>query len=139
MVCDVCYRTLESPYIKEKGVNETCFQILGTCIKRYNHAMTFPVKIMAILGVSEISITPIASGIALLYQEFGIISIVRILMKELVETMSVDSADAQSSKFFSQFLADLGATDPKIVLPYLQELGDELLNLDVCIFQFINL
>lgn len=129
LICDICYRTLEQQYAREKRVAETAFQILGTAIKRYNHAMIFPVKILQIVSEKEFAIHQIAeSSYTILYEECGIQSIFDVLIKELAERLMEDASDTKLSKHFSQFLADLGNVAPKLMLPHLSDLGEELLN-----------
>lgn len=131
MICDLGYKTLEHQSIKEKRVRDTVFQIFGTAIKRYNHAMSFPVQILQIMRTSEISLAPIAHGINLLYEEFDIKTIFSVLLNELIETLNSDAADSQTSRFLSHFLSELGTVAPKLLVPHLSTLGEELLNLDV--------
>lgn len=131
MVCEVGYRTLEHMSIREKRVSDTVFQIFGTALKRYNHALTFPVRILQIMRTSEISLAPTANGLHLLYEEYGITTIFSVLLKDLVDTLSNDAADSQTSKFFSQFLTELGTVAPKLIIPHLSTLAEELLNLEV--------
>lgn len=127
----MAYRSLENPMIKEKKVADTVFQIFGTAIKRYNHALTFPVRILQILRTCEVAVSPSAHGVYLLAEEFGITTIFSTLLKDLVDTLSVDAADSSTSKYFSQFLSELGTIAPKLLIPHLATLRDELLNLDV--------
>jgi len=115
----------------------SCFQLLGVAIKRYNHAITFPVKILNILQTSEISISPIANGAQVLYEEFGLTSIFSVLITSLIEIVRCDAADSQTSKNLSLFLTELGTIAPKLMIPHLSTLGDELLNLDVCFFKIV--
>lgn len=129
LICDISYRTLDQQFVKEKRVAETAFQILGTAIKRYNHAMVFPVKIMQIVSDKEYAIRQIAeASYTILYEECGIQSVYDVLIKELAERLMQDASDAKSSKHFSQFLTDLGSVAPKLMLPHLSDLGEELLS-----------
>lgn len=131
MICDLGYRTLEHSSVKEKRVQDTVFQILGTAIKRYNHALSFPVRILQIIRTSEISLIPIAHGINLLYEEFEIKTIFSVLLNEFIEILNSDMADNQTSRYLSLFLSELGHVAPKLIVPHLSMLGEELLNLDV--------
>ena len=98
MICDICYRTLEIYPNKERHVGQTVFQILGIAIKRYNHALTFPVRILQILRTCEEASMPAAKGILLLHEEFGINSVFAILIKDIVVSVGVDSGDTQISR-----------------------------------------
>lgn len=129
LICDMSYRTLEQQFVKEKRVAETAFQILGTAIKRYNHAMVFPVKILQIVSDKEYAIRQIAeASYNVLYEECGIQSIFDVLIKELAERLMEDASDSKLSKHLSQFLSDLGSVAPKLMLPHLSDLAEELLN-----------
>ncbi|XP_063704070.1 condensin complex subunit 1 [Culicoides brevitarsis] len=129
LICEMSYRTIEQQYVKEKRVAETAFQILGTAIKRYNHAMVFPVKILQIVSDKDYSIRQIAeSSYTILYDECGINSIFDVLIKELAERLIEGASDSKLSKHYSQFLSDLGNVAPKLMLPHLSDLGEELLN-----------
>ncbi|XP_055373763.1 condensin complex subunit 1 [Condylostylus longicornis] len=128
LLCDVSYRTLEIYSSKNKNVSDTVFQILGAAIKRYNHALTFPIKILQILRNSEESLIPTANGLLLLHEEFGITTVFQVLLKDIVETLSTDSGDTQIARYFSTFLTELGVIAPKLMIPHLSSVGDELLN-----------
>ncbi|XP_058451548.1 condensin complex subunit 1 isoform X2 [Malaya genurostris] len=130
LICDICYRTLEQSYVKARSMADSVFQILGTAIKRYNHALSFPVRTLQILERCEASIAPIAAGVMLLYEEFGISTVYPVLIKELIERLSVDSSDTQTARHFSQFLVELGTLAPKLIIPHLSTLSDELLGLE---------
>ncbi|XP_055617518.1 condensin complex subunit 1 isoform X2 [Toxorhynchites rutilus septentrionalis] len=130
VICDICYRTLEQSYVKSRSVSDSVFQILGTAIKRYNHALSFPVRTLQILEQCEASIAPIASGVMLLYEEFGIATIYPVLIKELIERLSVDAADTQTARHCSQFMLELGTLAPKLIIPHLSTLSEELLGLE---------
>lgn len=138
MFCDLGYRTLETPWIKQKRVESTVFQIFGIAIKRYNHALTFPVRIIQILRLKEIAIVPIANGICLLNDDFGISTIAAVLLKDLVETLQEDvNGDSQIAKHFSSFLTELGSVASKLLLPHLSKLAEDLLNVEVSKFAML--
>ncbi|XP_004520256.1 condensin complex subunit 1 [Ceratitis capitata] len=145
LVCDICYRTLElvHPRSENRHITDTVFQILGTAIKRYNHALTFPVRVLQILRTTEHAAESIASGINLLYEEYGISSVFSVLIKDIVETLTVDSADTVVSRNFSNFLMELATIAPKLMIPHLSTLCDELLNCEShtlrnCILQIMG-
>uniref|UniRef100_A0A182JZF4 Condensin complex subunit 1 n=1 Tax=Anopheles christyi TaxID=43041 RepID=A0A182JZF4_9DIPT len=130
VICDVCYRTLEQSYVRNRSTADSVFQILGTAIKRYNHSLAFPVRILQILEHIESAIPSVAAGVLLLYEEFGIQTIYPVIIKEIIERLSVDSADQQTARFFSTFLIELGTLAPKLMIPHLSTLSEELLNLE---------
>ena len=131
MLCELCYRTLDHPSIKEKRVNDTVFHIFGVAIKQYNHAITFPVRIIQIMSTQEMAVVPIARGVHLLSEEYSISSIFSVLLKELIDTLSVSSTDSLTTKHFSQFLQEIADISPKMVIPHLSSVSEELLNLEV--------
>ncbi|XP_055539807.1 condensin complex subunit 1 isoform X2 [Wyeomyia smithii] len=130
LICDICYRTLEQSYVKIRNLVDSVFQILGTAIKRYNHALAFPVRILQILERHEASISPIASGVMLLHEKFNISTIYPVLINELIERLGVDASDTQTARHYSQFLVELGTLTPKLMIPHLSTLSEELLGLD---------
>lgn len=126
-----------------RHIVETVFQIFGTAIKRYQHAINFPVRILQILRNIEHASAPIAAGIYVLHEEFGISSVFSVLIKEIVESLSVDSNDTAVSRNFSNFLAELAGIAPKLMIPHLSTLCDELLNCEShvlrnCILQIMG-
>lgn len=133
MFCELGYRTLETQWIKQKRVESTVFQIFGIAIKRYNHALTFPVRIIQILRLNEVATVPIANGICLLNDDFGISTISTVLLKDLVETLQEVSGDSQIAKYFSLFLTELGSVGSKLLVPHLSKLAEDLLNVEVSV------
>lgn len=131
MFCELGYRTLETHWIKQKRVESTVFQIFGIAIKRYNHALTFPVRIIQILRDKEMAVAPVANGICLLNDDFGISTIFTVLLKDLVETLQEANSDSQIAKHFSLFLTDLGSVASKLLIPHLSKLAEDLLNVEV--------
>ncbi|BFF96257.1 condensin complex subunit 1 [Drosophila madeirensis] len=130
MLCDICYRTLElSPLRNDnRHIFNTIFQILGTCIKRFNQAMTFPARVLQILRGTEHAAVTVANGILTLHEEYGISSVFSILIKSIVEALKLDSADTTVSKHFSAFLLEFSNIAPVLIIPHLSKLGEELLD-----------
>lgn len=131
MICELGYRTLDHYSIKDRRVNDAVFQIFGIAIKQYNHAITFPVRIIQILSTQEVAVVPIARGVQLLNEEYNISSVFAVLLKDLVDALSVDNGDQLISKHFSQFLTEICEISPKLVVPHLSAMSQDLLNLDV--------
>lgn len=123
---------------------ETIFQILGTAIKRYQHGITLPVKIIQILRNVEGAGALVAIGINILQDEYGTSSVLPLLIKEIVQALSIESADTAVSRNFSNFLMELATISPKLMIPQLNSsLCDELLNCDSyvvrnCILQIMG-
>lgn len=134
MVCELAYRTLDHPTIKEKRVNDIIFQIFGVAIKKHNHGLAFPVRIVQILLQQEITNEPIAYGVLVLMEQYQITKIFEKMLEELIERLNASvnaNADNMITKHFSTFLTRFSESSPKLVLPHLSMLGQELLNYDV--------
>ncbi|XP_017000581.2 condensin complex subunit 1 [Drosophila takahashii] len=145
LLCDICYRTLEMLPLRpdNRHVFDTIFQILGTSIKRFNQAMTFPVRILQILRGTEHAAASVATGILLLHEEYGISSVFSILIKSIVDALKLDSSDSTVSKHFSNFLAEFSTIAPALIIPHLEKLADDLLDcqshtLRNCVLQIIG-
>ncbi|XP_055905047.1 condensin complex subunit 1 [Eupeodes corollae] len=145
LLTDISYRTLEmqTSATREKHLSDTLFQIFGTAIKRFNHAITFPVRILQILRTCENAAAPIANGIHLLHEDYGISTIFSVLIRDIVESLTVESADTAISRNFSNFLTELSCTSPKMMIPHLSTLSEELLNCEShvlrnCILQIMG-
>lgn len=135
MVCDLAYRTLSHPSIKEKRTNDAVFQILGTAIKNYNHAMAFPVQIVQIMEREEIAVVPIARGVTFLNDEFNITTVLSVLLKEFIDQLNVNAPSAATAKHFSMFITEIGDQSPDLSLQCLQS-AEEILNLEVIYLHF---
>ncbi|EDX14871.1 condensin complex subunit 1 [Drosophila simulans] len=145
LLCDPCYRTIELLPLRvdNKHVFDTIFQILGTSIKRFNQAMTFPVRILQILRGTEHASHSVAAGILLLHEEYGISSVFSILIKSIVDALRMDSSDSSVSKHFSNFLAEFSNIAPSLIVPHLEKLAEDLLDcqshtLRNCVLQIIG-
>uniref|UniRef100_A0A1I8MCN6 Condensin complex subunit 1 n=1 Tax=Musca domestica TaxID=7370 RepID=A0A1I8MCN6_MUSDO len=145
LICDICYRTLEMLHVRpdNRHIVETVFQIFGTAIKRYQHAMNFPVRILQILRTVEHAAVSIANGINILHEEYNITSVFSVLIKEIVECLTLDSADSNVSRNFSNFLMHSASVAPKLMIPHISTLCDELLNCESyllrnCILQIMG-
>ncbi|XP_059611707.1 condensin complex subunit 1 [Phlebotomus argentipes] len=143
MTCDVAYMTLELEFIKSDSAMDVVFQILGTAIKRYNHALHFPVRILSILRSCEPAACTIADGVCLLEEEFGINTLCAMLMNDLLETLSNDIEDAKTVKHSTLFLTRLAETAPNIITPQIIAHTDKFLELDayqlrICVLQIIG-
>lgn len=131
MVCDLSYRTLTHSSIKVKRVVDTAFHLFGIAIKQYNQAMSFPIQIIQILEREEIAVSPIAHGIQLLADDYGITSVFTVLLKEFVDRLNTANPDALAAKNFSTFLMETAELCPQLVVPQISNMSAELLNLEV--------
>lgn len=144
-MCDSCYRILELLHLRAETRHdiETIFQIFGTAIKRYQHAINFPVKILQVLRSVEHAGATLAHGIRLLHEEYNISSIFSILVKEITDSLAMDSSDIAVSRNYSNFLMELASITPKLIIPHMSTLSDELLNCEShvlrnCILQIMG-
>lgn len=131
LIVELPYRTLEHPSIKATRVNEIVFRIIGVAIKRYNHALSFSVRTTQILASKEIAVVPIANGVRLLNDEFKIHTAFEKLLDELTESLNAAATDQLIAKHFSMFLTHVCEIAPKLIIPHLSQMGEDLLNLDV--------
>lgn len=130
MLCDLAYRTLTHPSIKEQRVNDAVFLILGKAVKSHNHAMAFPVQIVQIMERDEIAVVPIARGIAFLNQHFNITTILGHLLKEFIDKLNMTNASQVTSKHLSMFITEIGEQSTELALQCLQH-SQDILNLEV--------
>lgn len=129
MICDLAYRTLSHPSIKEKRINDIVFQILGMAIKNYAHAIAFPVQITHILEREEIAVVPIARGIVFLHDEFHITTVLEVMLKEFIERVDATAQTSLIPKHFSMFITEIGDLSSELAFECLQ-MADEILNLE---------
>lgn len=82
--------------------------------------------------MQEMAVTPIAIGILVLNDHFNITTIFGVILKELIESLNMaNAADQTIAKNSSNFLTAIAELSPKIVIPHLSMMGQELLNLEV--------
>lgn len=131
LLCDLGYRTLTHPSIKERRIIEAAFQIFGLAIKQYNQPMVFSVRIVQILESEEVSVVPVARGIQFLQESFGITTVLAIIMKELIEKLNVPNPSAATAKHVSMFLTEITEISSDMSVEVLQNNSPELLDLEV--------
>lgn len=132
MVCDLAYRTLDNVSIKEKRVNDVVFQLLGHAIKHYSHGLAFPVRAIDILSTQEMAVVPIANGILVLNDELNIKTSFGVILKELVESLTAaNTAELVLAKNASLFLITVSELSPKLVIPHLSNMAQDMQSLEV--------
>lgn len=142
LCADLAYRTLEHPTIKNKKVEDTTFQILGTLLKNYNHAFVFPVRILQVLKSCETALPAIANGLVLLHDQYKIKSILKLIIDKVLGELQ-DTPDPALIKNASHFLAELGTVAPNLMMPYIREIGSDFLDLEsyqlrICVLQMMT-
>uniref|UniRef100_A0A1I8PTP0 Condensin complex subunit 1 n=1 Tax=Stomoxys calcitrans TaxID=35570 RepID=A0A1I8PTP0_STOCA len=100
-------------------------------------------RILQILRTTEHAGVSVANGINTLYEDYNITSVFSVLIKEIVESLTLDSADSNVSRNFSNFLMHSASVAPKLMIPHLSTLCDELLNCESyllrnCILQIMG-
>lgn len=129
LLCDLAYRSLAHPSVKDKRVNEAIFQILGIAIKQYRHGIAFPIQIVEIMDRQESAVIPIANGICYLKDTLGITKVMSKLLAEMIDKLSVNPSPMMS-KNLSSFITEIGIISPDLSLQCL-DMAQELLGVEV--------
>lgn len=143
LCADFAYRTIEHPTIKQKYVEDTSFQVLGTLLKSYNHAIVFPTRIFELMKSSELSANAIAGGVVVLFEQYGIQTILKVIIEKILNGLDNNTDDGPVVKNISCFFTELGNTAPTMVMPFIREIASEVLNLEsyqlrICILQLMS-
>lgn len=143
LCADFAYRTIEHLTIKKKDVEDTSFQILGTLLKSYNHSIVFPVKIFELMKSSEMSAAAIANGVVILYEQYSIQTILKVVIDQIFSGLDNDVSDGPTVKNISTFFTELGNTAPTLVMPFIREIASDVLSLEsyqlrICILQLMS-
>jgi condensin complex subunit 1 len=143
LCADFAYRTIEHPTVKQKNVEDTCFQILGTLLKSYNHSLVFPVRIFELMKSNEMSAVAIAGGVVILYHHYNIQTILKVIIEQILNGLDNDTPDGPVVKNISAFFTELGSNAPTLVMPFLREIASDVLNLESyqlrnCILQLMS-
>lgn len=143
LCADFAYRTIEHYTIKQKNVEDTSFQVLGILLKNYNHSIVFPTRIFELMKSSEQSATAIAGGVMILYEQYGIHTILKLLIDQILNGIDNNTGDGPVVKNISCFFTELGNTAPTLVMPFIRDIASEVLNLDsyqlrICILQLMS-
>lgn len=142
LCADFAYRTIEHPTIKKKQVEDMTFQVLGTLLKSYNHAIVFPTRIFELMKSSESAAAAIAGGVIVLYQQYGIQTILKVIIDQILNGLDNNAADGPIVKNISCFFTELGANEPTLVMPFIRDIANDVLSLDsyqlrICILQLM--
>lgn len=143
LCADLAYRTIEHQSIKQKNVEDTSFQLLGILLKSYNHSLVFPVRIFELMKGSELSATAIAGGVVVIYEKYGIQTILKVIIEQILNGLDDDASDGQVVKNISCFFTELGSTAPTLVMPFIREIASDILGLEsyqlrICILQLMS-
>lgn len=143
LCADFAYRTIEHPTIKQKNVEDTSFQVLGTLLKSYNHSIVFPTRIFELMKSSELSATAIAGGVVVLFEQYGIQTILKVIIEQILNGLDNSAGDGPVVKNISCFFTELGNVAPTLVMPFIRDIASEVLNLEsyqlrICILQLMS-
>ncbi|XP_018328034.1 condensin complex subunit 1 [Agrilus planipennis] len=98
MVSEVFYRFLEFPTLKsDRELRTELFNAIGILLKRYNHGMTFNVRITQLIKMHEHLMFCIPEGIQLLVNDYNCKGLVRNFIREITEWQTDEKfQDSQS-------------------------------------------
>lgn len=129
LCAEFAYRTLEHQSIKDKETEATIFEMFGILLKSYNHSITFPVRIVELIRNNETAALAIAAGLVRL-NETGIVTIIKKIVRELIDSLDGDVTDAAVIKNITSFFHELGESQPGLIMPYVRETAADILDLD---------
>lgn len=143
LCADFVYRTIELPTIKNNNIEDTSFQILGTLLKNYNHSLVFKTRIFEVMKSSEHSAKAIANGVDILHKKYGIQSILKVVIEQILNGLDGSVSDGPVVKNISCFFSELGNNAPALAMPYIREIAVEMLNLEsyqlrICVLQLMS-
>lgn len=143
LCADFAYRTVERQPNKKHNAQNTSFQILGILLKNYNHSLVFKTRIFDLLKSSEHAATAIANGIEILYNTYGIQSIMKVIIEEILNGLEGTVTDGPVVKNISCFFSELGNSLPALAMPFIRDIAGEILNLEsyqlrICILQLMS-
>ncbi|XP_017876679.1 condensin complex subunit 1 [Ceratina calcarata] len=119
----VCYKLLEQcTHPTQKSIRQTIFEILGTSVKKYNHGISCVVRIIQLVQVNDVLPACIATGVIHMINNCGCTGLIKEIMKEIDqrEPSEVDSRN------LSIFLETIAASNPDLIIPYLDDIMDYL-------------
>lgn len=142
LCADFAYRTIDHPTIVQEKVEDVSFQILGTLLKNYNHSLVFPTRIFELLKRSEDAAKAIASGIDVLYNKYGLHSILKVIIEQILHGIDANVSDGPVIKNISSFFTELGQESPLLVMPFIRDIAGDVLNLEsyqlrICFLQLM--
>ena len=143
LCADFAYRTIERPSNKTHSAEDTSFQILGILLKNYNHSLVFKTRIFELLKSSEHSAIAVANGVEILFKTYGIQSIMKVIIEQILNGLDGNVSDGPVVKNISCFFSELGRLSPALVMPFIRDIAGEILNLEsyqlrICILQLMS-
>ncbi|XP_046412431.1 condensin complex subunit 1 [Neodiprion fabricii] len=124
-ISEICYRVLERcKNVKDKSVRESIFQILGTLVKRYNHSISFVIKVVQLVKMCDGLAVYLATGIIEVIEQTKYTGIIKEILRE------VDRATPEEggTRNIATFLDAITSSKPNLILPAVSNLTDHLAN-----------
>ncbi|OAD62279.1 Condensin complex subunit 1, partial [Eufriesea mexicana] len=119
----VCYKILEQcKDSKQKYIRQTIFEILGTSVKKYNHGISCVIRIIQLVKLHDVLAAYIAVGVIQMINSCGCNGLIREIIKEIGES----ELSEPDSRNISIFLENIATTEPKIIIPILDDVMDYL-------------
>jgi hypothetical protein len=112
------YLFLESPVtVKDKGLRESIFQLIGVLVQHYNHALGAATSITHLLPHFEHLAAPLASLVETCVTEYGDTRVLPEVLREITNMDGKDLAqDTSGTRYISTFLSELGTRLPEQIL-----------------------
>uniref|UniRef100_UPI00398F2381 condensin complex subunit 1 isoform X2 n=1 Tax=Pristiophorus japonicus TaxID=55135 RepID=UPI00398F2381 len=116
-----CYRILENPGVgqaKNKGTRDAVAHLLGVMIKRYDHMLGATLNIIQLLQHFEHVAPVLVQAVTIWATEYGMKTIVGEIMREIVQSASVDTnREASGARCYAAFLVELAERIPGVMIP----------------------
>ncbi len=118
LVANCCYKLLENPAVsRNKSTRDTMFLLLGTMVKKYNHALSCSIKILTLLQHFEHLASPLSQAIEVFTKDFGNQTVIAEIMREIGRMDPKDLArDSSGTKSYATFLVEVSEKIPAVMM-----------------------
>ncbi|KAK0180325.1 hypothetical protein PV327_005980 [Microctonus hyperodae] len=125
LIADICYKILENDKeIRQKQTRLVIWQILGTLVQRYIHAITCAIKIIQLVRMDDALAPILADGVVTMVKENNCPSFIAKIAHEIEEN-NLEEAEARN---VSSFLEAIASTSVDLMLPILNNILEYLEN-----------
>ncbi|KAK0094256.1 hypothetical protein PV326_011424 [Microctonus aethiopoides] len=125
LIADICYKILENDKeIRQKQTRLVIWQILGTLVQRYIHAITCAIKIIQLVRMDDALAPILADGVVIMVKENNCPSFIAKIAHEIEEN-SLEEAEARN---VSSFLEAIASSSVDLMLPILNNILEYLEN-----------
>ncbi|KAK7862074.1 hypothetical protein R5R35_011493 [Gryllus longicercus] len=121
LISNMAFAVLENPASvtsRMSHVKETLLHILGIMVIRYNYKISIVLRMVDVLNRVEHIAPSLALGVKILHDDYNCHSIVREIMKEIIESYSSEVMP-QASRNHGVFFAELAELVPKSLKEHL--------------------